>query len=108
MHSKLDKVIVNKACGELSLLVKSTTCTFGPDQSCNFKQKSKFMKQNKTFFASYQSKQNSTQNSFKKCKKFINRQTGPNQRKSQILFDKKRPPKKFIRKTLRIGTYLGK
>ena len=49
MHSKLDKVIVNKACGELSLLVKSTTCTFGPDQSCNFKQKSKFMKQNKTF-----------------------------------------------------------
>ena len=61
------------------------------------------MKQN-----SYQSKQNSSQNSFKKHKKFINCPTGPNLPKSQILFDKKSPPQEFIRRTLRIGTYLAK
>ena len=31
------KVILFKYCGELSLLVKCKTCTFGPIQSCTFK-----------------------------------------------------------------------
>ena len=30
--------ILFKSCGELSLLVKCSTCTFGSSQSCNFKQ----------------------------------------------------------------------
>ena len=94
-------VIGNKTC---DISIFKCKAQYADLQSCNFKKKSKFMKQN-----SYQSKQNSTQNSFKKQKKFINCPTGPNLPKSQILFDKKSPPpQEFISRTLRIGTYLGK
>ena len=40
--------ITYKYCGELSLLLQGTTYTFGTAQSCNFKKKWKFIKQNYT------------------------------------------------------------
>jgi hypothetical protein len=36
-HIVTNKVIVYKSCGEVSLLVQFTTCTFWPAQSCSFK-----------------------------------------------------------------------
>jgi hypothetical protein len=95
MHSKLNKVIVNKNAMSYAYL--------GQTRVVISKKKQKNLG-NKTrpFFGPYQSKQNSSQNCFKKYKKFINCPISPNQPKSHIL------PKDFIRRTLRIGTYLGK
>jgi hypothetical protein len=35
LHGK--EIIVNKSCGELSLIVQCKTCTFGPAKNSNFK-----------------------------------------------------------------------